>query len=154
MIIVSSLLSCLRDRTVQSYLSCLQKVAKYFKVSPNFTHDPRLDFICLYIQRSISLDMYFFWYVQCKLFEVLYFDFQSPDPIPVPMINFSLGGLLPSWCCCLQLLEDQASHTQCYGSGMFIPDPGSGSCFLPLPDPGSRGQKGTWSRIRKTGGGL
>jgi hypothetical protein len=32
---------------------------------------------------------------------------------------------------------------------MFItdPDPGSGSSFLHIPDPGSRGQKGTGSRI-------
>jgi hypothetical protein len=50
---------------------------------------------------------------------------------------------------------------QCCGSGMFIPDPtffhpGSqirnvpdpDADFLPIPDPGSRGQKGTGSRIR------
>jgi hypothetical protein len=29
---------------------------------------------------------------------------------------------------------------------MFLPDPDSD--FLPIPDPGSRGQKGTGSRIR------
>jgi hypothetical protein len=46
--------------------------------------------------------------------------------------------------------------------GMFVPDPGSefirvvhpgsGSWFLPIPDPGSRGRKGTgsWIRIRNT----
>ncbi len=31
------------------------------------------------------------------------------------------------------------TRTQCCGSGMFIPDPGS--WFLPIPDPGSRIQK-------------
>ncbi len=31
-------------------------------------------------------------------------------------------------------------------SGFFIPDPDPD--FLPIPDPGSRGQKGTGSRIR------
>ncbi len=31
-------------------------------------------------------------------------------------------------------------------SGLFIPDPDAD--FLPIPDPGSRGQKGTGSRIR------
>ncbi len=31
---------------------------------------------------------------------------------------------------------------------MFIPDPDPN--FLPIPDPGSRGQKGTRSRIRNT----
>jgi hypothetical protein len=31
---------------------------------------------------------------------------------------------------------------------MFIPDPDLE--FLPIPDPGSRGQKGTGSRIRNT----
>ncbi len=30
-------------------------------------------------------------------------------------------------------------------SGMFIPDPDAD--YLPIPDPGSRGQKGTGSRI-------
>ena len=35
-------------------------------------------------------------------------------------------------------------------SGLFIPDPGSGCWFSPIPDPGSRGQKGTRSRIRNT----
>jgi hypothetical protein len=30
---------------------------------------------------------------------------------------------------------------------MFNPDPGSVSGFSPIPDPGSRGQKGTRSRI-------
>jgi hypothetical protein len=33
-------------------------------------------------------------------------------------------------------------------SGLFIPDPGPDS--LPIPDPGSRGQKDTGSRIRNT----
>ncbi len=35
-------------------------------------------------------------------------------------------------------------------SGMFIPDPDPGPDlnFLPIPDPGSRDQKGTASRIR------
>ncbi len=33
-------------------------------------------------------------------------------------------------------------------SGLFIPDPGSGCWLSPIPDPGSRGQKGTLSRIR------
>ncbi len=32
-------------------------------------------------------------------------------------------------------------------SGLFIPDPGSGCWLFPIPDPGSRGQKGTQSRI-------
>jgi hypothetical protein len=32
--------------------------------------------------------------------------------------------------------------------GLVIPDPDPD--FLPIPDPGSRGQKGTGSRIRKT----
>ncbi len=32
-------------------------------------------------------------------------------------------------------------------SGLFIPDPGSGCWLSPIPDPGSRGQKGTQSRI-------
>ncbi len=32
-------------------------------------------------------------------------------------------------------------------SGLLIPDPGSGSWFLFIPDPGSRGQKGTGSQI-------
>ncbi len=31
-------------------------------------------------------------------------------------------------------------------SGLFIPDPDSD--YLPFPEPGSRGQKGTGSRIR------
>jgi len=31
---------------------------------------------------------------------------------------------------------------------LFIPDPGPN--FLPFPDPGSRGQKGTGSRIRSS----
>ncbi len=34
-------------------------------------------------------------------------------------------------------------------SGLFTPD--LDPYFLPIPDPGSRGQKGTWSRIRNTG---
>jgi hypothetical protein len=34
-------------------------------------------------------------------------------------------------------------------SGLFIPDPDPD--FLPIPDPGYRGQKGTGSRIRNTG---
>jgi hypothetical protein len=34
---------------------------------------------------------------------------------------------------------------------MFIPDPDLD--FLPVPDPGSRGQNGTGSRIRNTGSG-
>ncbi len=36
-------------------------------------------------------------------------------------------------------------------SELFIPDPDTD--FLPIPDPGSRGQKGTgsWIRIRNTG---
>ncbi len=33
-------------------------------------------------------------------------------------------------------------------SGLFIPDPGSGCWLSPIPDPGSRGLKGTQSRIR------
>ncbi len=32
-------------------------------------------------------------------------------------------------------------------SKLFIPDPGSGCWLSPIPDPGSRGQKGTQSRI-------
>ncbi len=32
-------------------------------------------------------------------------------------------------------------------SGLFIPDPGSWCWLSPIPDPGSRGQKGTQSRI-------
>jgi hypothetical protein len=32
------------------------------------------------------------------------------------------------------------------GFGLFIPDPDPD--FLPIPDPGSRGQKGTGSRIQ------
>jgi len=59
---------------------------------------------------------------------------------------------------------------QCCGSGMYISDPGSASAsenydlgnmirnvnpgsrswFLPIPDPGSKGQKGTGYRIRNT----
>jgi hypothetical protein len=35
---------------------------------------------------------------------------------------------------------------------MFIPD--SGSRFVSIPDPGSRGQKGTGSRIRIRGSGM
>jgi hypothetical protein len=52
--------------------------------------------------------------------------------------NFNLDkieGVILQWC----------------GSGMFIPDPiffFPRSDFLPIPDPGSRGQKGTGSRIR------
>jgi hypothetical protein len=32
--------------------------------------------------------------------------------------------------------------------GLVIPDPDADFKFLPIPDPGSRGQKGTGSRIR------
>jgi len=32
--------------------------------------------------------------------------------------------------------------------GLFIPDPDQDPEFVPIPDPGSRGQKGTGSRIR------
>jgi hypothetical protein len=35
--------------------------------------------------------------------------------------------------------------------GLGIRDPGSGIRKKPIPDPGSRGQKGTGSRIRNTG---
>jgi hypothetical protein len=60
--------------------------------------------------------------------------------------------------------EQWLKGLKCYGSGMFIPDPnffhpgsrvkkmpGSGDPdldILPIPDSGSRGQKGTGSRIR------
>ncbi len=39
------------------------------------------------------------------------------------------------------------SKLQKIWSGLFIPDPGSECWLSPIPDPGSRGQKGTRSRI-------
>ncbi len=41
----------------------------------------------------------------------------------------------------LAFQKDFGPLVQCCGSGMFIPDPDPD--FLPIPDPGSRGQKGT-----------
>jgi hypothetical protein len=45
----------------------------------------------------------------------------------------------------------KACYQQCFGFEMFIPDPifsipDPDPDFLPIPDPGSRGQKGTGSR--------
>ena len=39
-------------------------------------------------------------------------------------------------------------------SKIWVWDPGSGIGKKPIPDPGSRGQKGTGSRIRNTAGPL
>ncbi len=41
-------------------------------------------------------------------------------------------------------------HCKLSGSGMFIPDRVRILIFLHIPDPRSRGQKGTGSRIRNT----
>ncbi len=47
--------------------------------------------------------------------------------------EFSFILLVQSCCVAASLIH---IRTQCGGSGMFIPDPGS--WFLPIPDPGSR----------------
>ncbi len=59
--------------------------------------------------------------------------------IPVPVSASKNLGILT---------QKMVSRLSKLWSGLFIPDPDSD--FLPIPDPGSRGQKGTGSRIRNT----
>ncbi len=73
-----------------------------------------------------------------------------PDPgseyCPSKIRTFSIpdhGSASKNWSV---LTKKMVSKLSVMWSGLFIPDPDPD--FLPIPDPGSRGQKGTGSRIR------